>query len=79
MAKVKIEYDTENPDDMMDLTRNLKSTDMACFIFELANNLKRSCEYAADGDGESVGVDLVFDKIHEMLHEHNINIEELIY
>ena len=79
MAKVTVEHDTENPDDMMDLMRKLKSKDMACFIFELTNNLKRTCEYAADVDGESAGVDLVFDKIHEMLHEHNINIEELIY
>lgn len=51
----------------------VKSTDMALFIFELVNNGWRDFRYT-DYDYTPA-----WNKINELLREHNINIEDLIY
>lgn len=58
--------------DELEATRLLKSTDMACFIFELVHNAHRELE--------SVGVDSepFFSHVNELLERYDINIDKLI-
>jgi hypothetical protein len=53
---------------------------MASFIFQLISNERKSLMYKIEDknmkDWETVN--LVFDRIHELLEEHGINIDELI-
>jgi hypothetical protein len=80
MAKAILEFDMNDKDDRMAHLRAVKSTDMASFIFELVSNEKKSIMYQLDNrdmkDWEAV--DLVFDRIHNLLQEFSIDIDELI-
>jgi hypothetical protein len=52
--------------------RMLKADDMAYFIWELVHNGWRKFKHSEDYDYEPA-----WDRIHELLQEHNINIDEL--
>ena len=77
-----LEYDLSNKDEEMAMKRAIKSTDMACVLFEISMNLRRQCEWElesleADSDKWD-GMDVVFRKLNELYEQHNININELI-
>jgi len=80
MAKATLEYDLDNTDDKTAHFRAIKSLDMASFIFELVHNQKKSILYELENrdmkDWEAVH--LVFERISDLLNEHNINIDEII-
>lgn len=65
------------PEDNIEYMQAIKAMDMTNFIFQLVHNSKKSLIYKANGDDEEKGIDSVFDKIYELLNEHNINIDEL--
>lgn len=78
--KALLEFNLDDHDDKMAHFRAVKATDMAIFIFQLVYNEKRSIMYQLENrdmkDWEAVH--LVFERIHELLNEHAINIDELI-
>lgn len=80
MAKATLEYNLDDPYDQQAHLRAIKSVDMASFIFQLISNEKKSIMYQLENrdmkDWETVN--LVFDRIHELLDEYGINIDELI-
>ena len=82
MAKAILEFDLDNPEDRMAHLRCVKSTDMACAIFEIAKNLEKRCERICDSmeaDSDQYdGVYITFQQIKELFDEHGINIDELI-
>lgn len=63
---------TFSSSDSREINRLAKSTDIALFIFELVNNGWRDFKHT---DYDYVPA---WNKIHELLIEHNINIEDLI-
>ncbi len=80
MAKAKIEYDLNDPDDRMAHFRAVKSMDMAGALWDITHNTKKGLEWSLEGkeiDKYDV-LELVFDKIYEILQEHNINTDELL-
>lgn len=82
MAKAKLEFDLNDPEDRMHHMRCAKSTDMACVIFEITTNLRKKCEnicgsMEADSD-QYDGVYTVFREIGELMDKYNINIDDLI-
>jgi hypothetical protein len=80
MAKAKIEYDLNDPDDRMAHFRAVKSLDMAGALWDITHNTKKGLEWSLEGkeiDKYDV-LELVFDKIYEILEEHNINTDELL-
>lgn len=80
MAKAKIEYDLNDPDDRMAHFRAVKSLDMAGALWDITHNTKKGLEWSLEGkeiDKYDV-LELVFDKIYEILQEHNINTDELL-
>ena len=66
------------PEDNQEYLTTIKAVDMANFIFELVYNTKKKLfESTGDLDVEE-GIDMTFQKIHELLKYHNIDIDELI-
>ena len=78
--KATLEYNLDDPYDQQAHLRAVKSVDMASFIFQLISNEKKSIMYQLENrdmkDWETVN--LVFERIHELLDEYGINIDELI-
>lgn len=77
-----LEYDLSNKDEEMAMKRAIKSTDMACVLFEISTNLRRQCEWElesleADSDKWD-GMEVVIRRLNELLEQNNINIGELI-
>ena len=70
------------PEDNTEYLATVKAMDMANFIFELVYNTRKglinqlndsiTSQYEADG------IEIVFEKIYELLQHHNIDIDELI-
>ncbi len=81
MAKATLEFDLNEFDDKIAHLRAVKSTDMASFIFQLISNTKKSIMFELENkdmkDWEVVN--LVFERIGDLLDEYDINIDELIY
>ncbi len=77
--KAKLEFDLDDFDDKMAHDRCVKATDMALVLWELSTNSYRgiSTGYYED-DFFHNGVDDVYEKIREILEEHNINPNNLI-
>jgi hypothetical protein len=80
MAKAKIEYDLNDVDDRYAHLRAVKSLDLALAIWDITHNTKKSLEWSMEGKemDKYDALEMVYDKIHEILDEHNINIDELI-
>jgi hypothetical protein len=80
--KAKLQYDLNDPDDRMAHMRAVKSLDMASALFEITRNLKKQVERRFEDETiEYDSFDViqeVFDRIHEILGENNIDIDELI-
>ena len=80
MAQAQLIFNLDDPYDQQAHLRAIKSVDMASFIFQLISNEKKSIMYQLENrdmkDWETVN--LVFDRIHELLDEYGINIDELI-
>ena len=80
MAKAKIEYDLSDVDDMYAHKRAIKSLDMALALWEITHNTKKGLEWSMEGKeiDKYDALELVFDKIHEIISEHNIDLDDLI-
>jgi len=78
--KAIIEFNLSDPDDSRDYYLINKSSDMAMFIWQLAYNTKKELEYDIEAKGKMSNydtLDILFEKIHEMLTEYDINIDKL--
>jgi len=85
MAKATLTFDLADFDDRVEHLRCTKATAMALFIWNLVHNSKKSLKYTIEGlqmkkeDFDAYdAVDLVFDRIHELLEEEKIDISDLI-
>jgi len=80
MAKARLEYDLNDTDDAMAHMRAVKSLDMAFVLWELINNSKRSLERAMHEKemNKYEALDMVYERIYELMDEHNIKLDDLI-
>jgi len=80
MAKATLEYDLSDPDDVMAHKRAVKSLDMAMALWDIVHNTKKGLEWSMEGKeiDKYDALELVFEKIHEILNDHNIITDELI-
>ena len=80
MATGKLEYDLNEPDDIMAHKRAVKSLDMALALWDITHNTKKSLEWGMEGKemDKYEALEMVFDKIYEILEEHNIKMDDLI-
>lgn len=80
MAKGILEFDLNEPDDIMAHKRAVKSLDLALALWDITHNTKKSIEWSLDGkelDKYEV-LELVYDRIYLILEEHNIKLDDLI-
>ncbi len=80
MAKAKIKYDLNDLDDRLAHLRAIKSFDMAMALWDITHNTKKGLEWSMEGKemDKYDALEMVFEKIHEILNDHNINTDELI-
>lgn len=80
MAKAILEYDLNDPDDIMAHLRAVKSLDMALVLWEIAHNTKKSINNQIEFDklDAYTAVEKVFEKFWEEMSDHGINLDELI-
>jgi hypothetical protein len=80
MAKAILEYDLNDIDDIMAHKRATKSLDMAMALWDITHNTKKSLEWSMEGKemDKYDALEMVFDKLHEILNEHNIRLDDLI-
>ena len=79
--KATLTFNLADPDDKMNHLAAVKSGDMAGVLWEIVHNLKKSCHQQIEHDTKVYdhyeAVELVFEKIHDLLDESNIIIDEL--
>ena len=80
MAKAILEYDLNDIDDAMAHMRAIKSLDMALALWELLNNSKRTLERAMHEKemNKYEALDMVYERIYELIDEHNIKLDDLV-
>jgi len=80
MAKAKLEYDLNEPDDVMAHKRAVKSLDMALALWTITHNTKKSLEWSMESKemDKYEALEMVYEKIHEIISEHNIDLDDLI-
>lgn len=75
-----LKFDLNDQDDVMAHNRAVKSLDMAICLFEITHNLRKECLYASEfrklDSRESV--EMIFDKINQILDSNNIVMDNLI-
>jgi hypothetical protein len=80
MAEAILKYNLNDSDDAMAHMRAVKSLDMALALWDITHNTKKSIEWSLEGkeiDKYEV-LDIVYEKIYEILEEHNIKMDDLI-
>ena len=80
MAKAILEFNLNDPDDLEQYNRMNKSSDLCAFIWEVVYNIKKRAINRFENEEEPdcfEAIDYVFEQIHESLHEHSINIDDL--
>ena len=83
MAKAILEFYLNEPDDVVSHLRAVKSLDMASALHEIIYNtkkrIKNEIEFSMKDKCSSYeAVDLVFDNLHKILEEYDIDIDKLI-
>ncbi len=80
MAEGILKFDLNDFDDRIAHLRAVKSLDMALALWSIIHNTKKNLEWSFESKeiDKYEALDLVYEKIHEILEEHNINIDDLI-
>jgi cell fate (sporulation/competence/biofilm development) regulator YmcA (YheA/YmcA/DUF963 family) len=80
MAKAKLKYDLNDIDDVYAHKRAIKSLDMALALWEIMHNTKKGLEWSMEGKeiDKYEALEMVYEKIYEILDEHNIKMDDLI-
>ena len=80
MAKAKLEYDLNDSEDVFAHKRAIKSLDMSLALWEITHNTKKGLEWAMEGKemDKYDALEMVYEKIFEILSNHNIDLDDLI-
>ena len=80
MAKATLEFDLNEHDDVLAHKRAVKSLDLALAIWDITHNTKKGLEWSMEGKemDKYDALEMVFDKIYEILDEHHISIDEIL-
>ena len=80
MAKAVIEYNLNDIEDVYAHKRAIKSLDLTLALLEIIHNTKKGLEWSMEGKeiDKYDALELVYEKIHEIITEHNIDLEDLI-
>ena len=81
--KAVIKFDLDDPDDQMAYKRMNLAEGMAFVLWELQFNSKRNIERALEAAADDkvdrfTALDMCFERLNELLLQHDINIESLV-
>lgn len=80
--KAILEFDLTDSDQAQEHYRCIRATDMAIILFELSSTKKRFYRVIESAQEEEInaydGVDMVLEKLHELLEEHGVSLDKLI-
>jgi hypothetical protein len=86
MAKAILEFDLNDHDDAMEFKRCTQSLDMALAIWEILYNTRKQLHNEAEFEKDGAnsldvfdGIDMVYDRIFDIMNQKGINIDDLIY
>jgi hypothetical protein len=71
--KAILEFDLNDQEQYTEHIRCVKSLDMACALFEIQVNLKKSCINNGEED-----INSVFERLNDILEEYDLNTDALI-
>jgi hypothetical protein len=78
--KALFKFDLADPDDNEEFLRLVKATNMASVIWELVYNSRKTIEHII-AEKKDVSpydaVDMFYDRLHELLKENDINIDQI--
>jgi len=72
--KATLEFNTEDPEESIELLRAVKANDMAMFIWELHHNFWRKWKH----DETDFNLNNYREELSELLTEYHIDTDELI-
>ena len=77
--KAQLHFDLEDLEDLTALKRCVKADSMALVLWELVYNSKKTLEWKMEADtiNRYDALDMVFERISELLEEHDINVDKL--
>ena len=80
MSTATLTFDLSDGDDRFEFNRITKARDMALMLWELdMNGYRKFTKYNERQEAAyQEGIEEVFKYIRELLHEHQINVEDLI-
>lgn len=85
MAIATLRFNLSDDDDKNAHLRAIKSLDMAMALWQIMYNTKKGIKYSIEAEQKKDpsfdcydAVDMVFDKIYEILQEHNLSVDELL-
>ena len=79
MAKGILEFDLNEPDDIIAHKRAVKATDLALALWQFGYNKKKGHEWKVDKyESKEDVIDAIYDEFWDVMREHGINIDELI-
>ena len=78
MAEAILKYDLNDSDDAMAHMRAVKSLDMALALWDITHNTKKNIEWSLESKelNKYEVLDLVYERIYEILDEHNIKLDD---
>jgi hypothetical protein len=76
--KAILEFDLDDADDRMAHLRCIKSTGMALVLWDLYMNGRKQLGRELNAEPDADPIDLMFNKMNELIEEHNIDLNELI-
>jgi hypothetical protein len=79
--KAQLNFDLDNPDDKIEHLRCVQSYELCAAVFEFLHNSRKRITEKALFRGLDVddSIFLVYEEFAEILSEHNINMNKLIY
>ena len=77
--KARLKYNLEDAEDRLAHLRAVKADDMYFSLWDITHNTKKALGWRLDETTLTAHevLDLVYEKIYEILEEHNINVDEL--
>lgn len=80
MAKVKVIFDLNEPDDIISHKRFMQSTDMALAMWEFKTNLWSKLKHSPDTMSDEVynTIEEIQKEFFEILEEYNLNLDNLV-
>lgn len=83
--KAILKFDLSDPDDALAHLRCIKSLDMALVLWTIATNTKKNLMFDIVQKEEKNGkleyyeiVDIIYQRIYEILNEYDIDVDKLI-